>query len=382
MTRPAFILGLPQRDATRLSLAAVERYEAGLIDGVMLSASSLWEKRGRRGPRFVEPTCALEGAPLVIDSAGFVAASQWGGYPWTADAYVEFIATMRHRPVWWSSMDLCCEPEVAKHRAVVRERIEETATLLARCRHIAAAWREVTQRWRSGLGLAADADTLWPQPPVPILQGWTPDDYLYSAELTDVVLTTRGLAGRWPDLVGLGSVCRRRLQGEDGLLAIVSRLDRTLPAHVKLHLFGVHSEAIEPLIAAYGHRFASYDSQAWARGRGTTRRPGAARSASNSGARSSQATPSGCPATSTSSSSTSTASPPPRPRPGCPLNSISLEGFMADLHDALHRAADEWLALAEAWLARGDAVRARTCLAVAQRRRRDAHRFTPDRKAA
>lgn len=55
---------------------------------------------------------------------------------------------------------------------------------------------------------------------------------------------------------------------------------------------------------------------------------------------------------------------------------------MADLPDVLHRAADEWLVLAEAWLARGDAARARTCLAVAQRRRRDAHRFTPDRKAA
>lgn len=266
MTSPAFILGLPQRDATRLSLATVERYEAGLIDGVMLSASSMWATR-RRGPgRFVEPTCALDDVPLVIDSAGFVAASQWGGYPWSPEAYVELVATMSHRPMWWSSMDLCCEPEVAKHRAVVRERIEETAALLARCQVLAARWRAVDAAERAKWGLPLDEDALWPQPPVPILQGWTPDDYLYSAELTDVVLTTRGLAGRWPDLVGLGSVCRRRLQGEDGLLAIVSRLDRVLPTHVQLHLYGVHSEAVEPLIAAYGHRLASYDSQAWGQG--------------------------------------------------------------------------------------------------------------------
>lgn len=77
------------------------------------------------------------------------------------------------------------------------------------------------------------------------------------------MLTARGLDGCWPDLVGLGSVCRRRLQDEDGLLAIVSRLDAALPAHVRLHLFGVHSEAVEPLVSAYGHRLASYDSQAW-----------------------------------------------------------------------------------------------------------------------
>lgn len=291
MTSPAFILGLPQRDATRLSLAAVERYEAGLIDGVMLSASSMWATR-RRGPgRFVEPTCALDDVPLVIDSAGFVAASKWGGYPWSPEAYVEHIATMSHRPVWWSSMDLCCEPEVAEDAATVRHRIEETARLLARCRALAARWRDVDADTRASLakykwpsdsdetGQSATSETaepdsfisgniseLWPQDPLPILQGWSPDDYLYSAELTDVVLTTRGLAGRWPDLVGLGSVCRRRLQGEDGLLAIVSRLDRVLPTHVQLHLYGVHSEAVEPLIAAYGHRLASYDSQAWGQG--------------------------------------------------------------------------------------------------------------------
>lgn len=32
MKRPAFILGLPQRDGERLPLAAVERFQAGAID--------------------------------------------------------------------------------------------------------------------------------------------------------------------------------------------------------------------------------------------------------------------------------------------------------------------------------------------------------------
>lgn len=96
---------------------------------------------------------------------------------------------------------------------------------------------------------------------MPVLQGWEPDDYLRSAELTDVVLTTRGLAGAWPDLIGVGSVCRRRLNGTDGIHAILDQLDRALPKHVGLHLFGVHSEAIAEL--ADHPRVASYDSQAW-----------------------------------------------------------------------------------------------------------------------
>lgn len=168
MSRPAFILGLPQRDAAQLSLAAVKRYEEGLVDGVMLSASSIWETR-RRGPgRFIEPTCALDDIPLV-DSAGFVAASRWGGYPWTPEAYIEHIATMSHRPAWWSSMDLCCEPGVASVPAVVRERVEETARLLARCRRATAAWVELDRRRRAALALPVDKANLWPQLPVPIL---------------------------------------------------------------------------------------------------------------------------------------------------------------------------------------------------------------------
>ena len=56
----------------------------------------------------------------------------------------------------------------------------------------------------------------------------------------------------WPDLVGLGSMCRRRTDG----------LDRVLPAPVRLHLFGVKSTAIaalpgRPRVAS------STDSQAW-----------------------------------------------------------------------------------------------------------------------
>jgi hypothetical protein len=87
--------------------------------------------------------------------------------------------------------------------------------------------------------------------PMPVLQGWTADDYLRHAE------AMRDL----PALVGLGSVCRRSLGGPDGLLHIIAALDRHLPRHVGLHLFGVKGAAIAELA---GHpRIASVDSMAW-----------------------------------------------------------------------------------------------------------------------
>lgn len=263
-----FYLGLPDNHG-ELPLAAQQLYDAGEIAGVMASASRLWDaKRGA----FRELAPQFDELPVFIDSAGFVATSQWKGYPWTPEAYVASIAVMNKEPERWSAMDLCVEPEVAPYRAEVRHRVEETARLLARCLRLAAAHRSEDQVLRArlwtDLGQEVPEDVRSrPLDPMPILQGWEPDDYLRSAELTDVVLTTRGLAGRWPDLVGIGSVCKRHLNGPDGLVAILSRLDAELPAHVGLHLFGVHSAARAEL--EHHPRVRSLDSQAWG---ATTRR--------------------------------------------------------------------------------------------------------------
>jgi hypothetical protein len=64
----------------------------------------------------------------------------------------------------------------------------------------------------------------------------------------------------WPDLVGVGSVCRRRLLGEDGLMRVLDTLEGVLPAHVRVHLFGVKSTAISKLKDR--PRVASVDSMA------------------------------------------------------------------------------------------------------------------------
>jgi hypothetical protein len=63
-------------------------------------------------------------------------------------------------------------------------------------------------------------------------------------------------------LVGVGSMCRRHVHGENGILRIVDELDRAFAGtDVRLHLFGLKSDG---MAAVRGHpRIASCDSQAY-----------------------------------------------------------------------------------------------------------------------
>lgn len=167
----------------------------------------------------------------ALDSAGFVAATKYGDYRWTVEDYFDLVQS--HPWAWYASMDYCCEPQIAQDRPLRILRMAATAWMLARCR------REAAHRRLS--------------PPMPVLQGWTPGEYATCAQWLPLV--------EWPELVGVGSVCRRPIQGPDGILAILEALDAILPRHVRLHLFGVKSAALHAL--ASHPRLASVDSMAW-----------------------------------------------------------------------------------------------------------------------
>ena len=201
----------------------------------LISASALWVKKGKR---FRAPSYAICDLDCALDSAGFVAMTHYGGYPWTVEQYVELAG--QYSWAWWAQMDFCCEPSLAKDKYAVDARIWASAYNLAYCRKVAHTWK--------------DAGAFWLQDPMPVLQGWKPKDYINCARLYNNVLE-----GRWPDLVGIGSVCRRSLYGEDGLLSIVDTLSEELPPHVGFHLFGVKGAAIPKL----NDRVVSVDSAAW-----------------------------------------------------------------------------------------------------------------------
>ena len=229
MARPiAIIVGMPERSGSL-------RREAPPGADVLISANRCWHPT--RG--FLEPDPEPWGN-IALDSAGFVATRLYGGYRWPMAEYVDFACLRPWR--WWAAMDYCCEPEIAGDEATVRQRVDLTVESAADCLAQARWWRD-------------EEGATWATDPMPVLQGWRPEHYLRCVD---------GLTEAWgdlPELMGLGSVCRRNVHGRDGLLAIIGALDARLPPHVRLHLFGVKSAALSLLA---GHRrIASMDSCAW-----------------------------------------------------------------------------------------------------------------------
>lgn len=195
---------------------------------VLVSANSLWNDSRKR---FSNTWHHYAGLDIALDSGGFVAMRKFGGYRYTPEQYVELARRMR--PTWWAQMDFCCEPEIAANRGEVAKRIDRTAKHLQEC-----------QRQAQARGV---------EMPLIVLQGWKPEDYC-KGPIYDQPFN-------WPDLVGVGSVCRRVVGGPDGILSVVAALHDALPSNVKLHLFGVKGEALRHL---RNHpRFFSMDSMAW-----------------------------------------------------------------------------------------------------------------------
>jgi hypothetical protein len=192
---------------------------------VLVSANAFW-----KGAEFRTPSPDLfSGCDTALDSAGFVAMVRYKGYRWSVHDYVKLVAS--YPWAWWAAMDYCCEPQVAADKDEVRRRVELTAKGLAICDAAAAEG-----------GVSA---------PMPVIQGWMPDDYERCAELMP----------RLGKLVGIGSVCRRSLGGPYGLFSVLTRLDRVLSQDIQFHLFGVKGTAIEKLA---GHpRIFSVDSMGW-----------------------------------------------------------------------------------------------------------------------
>jgi hypothetical protein len=150
--------------------------------------------------------------------------------------------------------NFCCEPEIARHQEQVTQRVEETVYSLAQTIATVTVWNRELPVWKA-------------TPPMPVIQDFRPADYRYCVAKMEHCLFgdaayVEGMGhDGWPALVGVGSVCRRRLLGENGLMRVLDTLEGVLPTHVRLHLFGVKSEAVSKLKDR--PRVASVDSMAW-----------------------------------------------------------------------------------------------------------------------
>ena len=250
-------VGVPHRGGKLAFHAFNEGFSA------MVSASAFWNPAKSV---FVIPEASdLYEIDWALDSAGFTAVKGWqakgtqpgmaGIYPWSLAAYVEAASLLR--PSWWSAPDLCNEMQVAANPDEVRHRINVTATLLE-------GTLQIIYEWQNELARTCNSTVVQDlvRPPVPIIQGWTRDSYLYSLDLTMEVWR------RWepwlasPALMGLGSVCRRDTSHpEHGLYAILQALDGKLPSGTRLHLFGVKGSSLAQVKKLPW--IASTDSMAW-----------------------------------------------------------------------------------------------------------------------
>ena len=253
MTPIIFRVGLPDFSAgafyKALCRAQAKEYLSRInrcVPPIMVSARAFW----RRGTGF-RKVSLFHAVDVALDSAGFTA-MKLGGYPWSLDEYLDWVFSSTLTDArgwfpwaWWAAMDYCVEPQIAKDRPEVLRKLALTASTLDDTLQRLDWWR-----W--------EGDNEIPDP-LATIQGWLPDDYRRSIGLLTEVFAARDRD--WPDLVGVGSVCRRNVAGPAGVVAVVEAIDRALPAGVGLHLFGVKTEALQVL---KDHpRVVGADSMAW-----------------------------------------------------------------------------------------------------------------------
>ncbi len=174
-------------------------------------------------------------ARWALDSGGFTELSMYGEWRTTETEYVRDVRRFQEgigRLDWCAPQDWMCEPIM----------LEKTGLTVPDHQHRTV---ENFLRLRQQLGPLV----------VPVLQGWTSDDYMRCFDLYH----QRGVDLEWEPVVGLGTVCRRQNTAEAGL--IVRRLAANF-LHTPLHGFGVKLTGLE----SFGDELGSADSMAWSYG--------------------------------------------------------------------------------------------------------------------
>ena len=164
----------------------------------------------------------------ALDSGGFTELNLYGR--WETD-YLEYIRDVNRFALeigkleWAAPMDWMCEPSVLAKTGL---------TVLEHQKNTVRNYRHLAEYLGDGV--------------IPVLQGWTVDEYLWCWEMYDEA----GIDLYDSHTVGVGSVCRRQNTHE------AARIFRALD-ELQLHGFGVKMEGLE----TYGHLLASADSMAW-----------------------------------------------------------------------------------------------------------------------
>ena len=204
-----------------------------------LTTVPLMVSRRRLAGRVTQPRAV---APWVLDSGGFSELQLHGRWTVDAPAYVDEVRRYRDeigRLAWAAPQDWMCEPSVIAGGRMGPLRFAGTGLSV----------REHQQRTVDNYLQLRDLapDLPW----IPVIQGYTQDEYLACVEL----YASSGADLTAVPVVGLGSVCRRQATAEaHRIIAALHNVGVT-----RLHGFGVKTLGL----ARYGHLLASADSLAW-----------------------------------------------------------------------------------------------------------------------
>ena len=146
----AFVIriGLPEFNGTLLRTALT------LTNKLLVSAGRFWRQGRMLSPGRAITSDRILSCPawtgslnVALDSAGFSAMRHHGGYPWSIRDYVRLAVELE--PAWWAQMDYCCEKEIARDLAEVRDRRLRTMETLLEMWHVLDDMRELSQHPRA-----------------------------------------------------------------------------------------------------------------------------------------------------------------------------------------------------------------------------------------
>lgn len=183
---------------------------------VMFSAFGFWDnvkKQWRRGSKFKKAF-----GLTWLDSGGFTALNHYDDYPFSVVNYANLVA--RLKPDFYATMDYPCEPEISRSLGLMcnQERIQATVQNTI-----------VLAEWESQL----------PGQMVPVIQGYSLDEYLDCLRMHDEAGTLR-------PYMAIGSMCRRITNDELGRLIPAIYYEAQRLGVFKLHFFGLKlSEAVQ-----------------------------------------------------------------------------------------------------------------------------------------
>ena len=203
------------------------------VPNIMISAGSVWQpKRNKYSlSRTIIPDSVEQ---VILDSGGYSFFSSYPDYPFSIEDYVGLVNLIKDQSgiTRVVTLDYPCEPDINRSRVSTNEeRIQKTVSNAVEC-------------------FQYDETIPW----LPVIQGYTIDEYLYCVDLYKEV-------GITSDYWAIGSICSRK-----GFPHKIRRIITTIADIVphKIHAFGLSLTYLyDPQIF---NNIYSSDSAAWVYG--------------------------------------------------------------------------------------------------------------------